>query len=182
MERTLPAVVLLCIASAFSLSGCGPKQPSVGFKTFAQWSITITHPKHPGKEGGPGISDALVSGGLWNNQPVFILWAPGGSPSPGAGSFDPLNPQLRYRGRFSNGTMCECDTTDGKTGTLRLADTNYSLADGAFFLVAVQGETLRVKQLKRDLTTLKDGEENFLELAKSDAEIRSFFLEPEQAK
>jgi hypothetical protein len=183
MKRTLLLTVVLCVTSAFSLSGCGPKQPSVGFETFAQWSTTINHPDHPGKEGGPGISEAQISAGMWNGNSVLVVWVPMGSCKRFmAGTPDPANPDLRYRWDFSNGLRGECETKDGKTGTMRLGGTNYSLADGAFFLVSVQGEKLGVKQLKRDVTTLKHGEAAFKELAKSDAEIRSFFLEPEQPK
>jgi hypothetical protein len=201
MKTTVLAILFVAVVAVFSASGCSSKDRpvagahSVGCRGFASWADPVgydpaTRAPFPARI--PGIGIGNVSGGTWNDDKVFVVWGDqtGGSVAAG-GLGGSKNPNLRYRCEFG-GVTCECETADGKTGTcwiglrdfhgVRTAGTSYSLADGGFFLLSTQGEQPRVKQLKRDLTTLKDEAEFFKGLAKSDAEIRAFFLEPEKAK
>jgi hypothetical protein len=200
MKMTVPATFFVALLALLSASGCNKDRPvaapsSVGNRVFAAWADplgTIPGTRDAYPERVPGIGIGNVAGGTWNGDKVFVVWGDqtGGAVAAGGlgGSKDP---NLRYRCEFGRVT-CECETPDGRTGScwigfrdlhgVRTDGTSYSLADGAFFLLSTRGEKPRVKQLKRDLTTLKDEAEFFKELAKSDAEIRAFFLEPEKAK
>jgi|RhiMethySRZTD1v2_1073278.scaffolds.fasta_scaffold2457327_1 hypothetical protein len=69
-----------------------------------------------------------------------------------------------------------CETADGKSGSVVVNGKTYELAKGGLFLVRTLGESPEVTQLSRDMTKLKTGAD--LEaLAKSDPEVKKLVTE-----
>jgi Flp pilus assembly protein TadD len=70
----------------------------------------------------------------------------------------------------------ECEIRAG-AGTLRIAGGSHNLSDGRLFLVTHRALAQRVKQLNRSLANIAYEKGYFRELARSDPEIRAFFLQ-----
>jgi len=66
-------------------------------------------------------------------------------------------------------------TGDGKTGTVKIIDTEYALEKGSFFLLKMADGKLEVVQLKRDTLGIKDEEVHFKKLATEDEDIKKFY-------
>jgi Flp pilus assembly protein TadD len=124
----------------------------------------------------PGFAGTEILGGLLGDKKVFVIWGDRREELDACG-VNWNDSGVRYSGDFC-GAACECVTSDGKSGIMRLAGQSYSLADGAFFLISNRDEKLRVLQLRRDLAPIRYEERHFRELAESDEEIRTFFGRP----
>jgi hypothetical protein len=68
-------------------------------------------------------------------------------------------------------------TKDGKTGTVTVNDKAYQLADGAVFLVRTTGGSIRVTQVKQDVSGLKPGAATWELLGKQNAGGKDFLDE-----
>lgn len=78
-----------------------------------------------------------------------------------------------------------CETSDGKTGSVKINGQAYELGQGSLFLVATKGAELRVLQLKRDTLSLKvgnDPKDGLERLIRGDEEIGPFFAKAAKAK
>jgi hypothetical protein len=203
MERSVMrsisrGVVPVAVGAVLLVGGCGEypgstkassPSPRTGNFTFglALDSGTAGAPV-PFPERIPGISRGVVSCGIKDGKTMFVVWAD--RESEGSECIAGSSEELRCRSSFGD-IAYECVTSDGETGTCWIgfrnarwpADaTRYDLADGSLFLISTQGAEPRIKQLQRDLSSVKSEIGYFEGLAKSDAEIRDFFIEQKAAE
>ena len=136
----------------------------------------------------PGLSRGVVSCGIKDGKTMFVVWAD--RESEGSGCIAGSGEEFRCRSSFGD-IDYECVTSDGETGTCWIGfrnphwpaeATRYDLADGALFLISTQGAEPRIKQLQRDMSSVKSEIGYFEGLAKSDAEIRDFFIKQKAAE
>jgi hypothetical protein len=130
----------------------------------------------------PGIDLAQVCYTMFGDGLAFVLW----SNFKGA-QFSGNSNSARTGATYSMGIKTEDgteigvsgNTSDGKTGTVRIDDAEYDLEKGSFFLVKIADGKLEVLQLKKDTMGIKDQdrEEHFKKWAKEDEDIRKFYTE-----
>jgi hypothetical protein len=75
-----------------------------------------------------------------------------------------------------------CEIKDGKAGQATVAGITYDLANGGLLAVSTRGARVRVKQLKRDLTTLKLEQDALAAFARKDQDLVAFFTGAGQKK
>jgi hypothetical protein len=142
-----------------------------------------------------------VTFGLWGEGAALVLWS-GGRPDVTCGHFDKArcdsytisDNMAAYLAKVKEavhytGVNVSCFTPDAKTGLVQIGSETYRLEDGALFLVS---DTGKVKQLnllaKLNLkpagarTVNQITTEELQELAKSDPDIRGFFMEAGKSK
>jgi hypothetical protein len=71
----------------------------------------------------------------------------------------------------------ELQTTDGKTGQMRIGNDSYDLSAGAVFIVTTRGGTMDVRQLDRDLSAVPLDEVGILAYAEKDPDLTAFLNE-----
>ena len=142
----------------------------------------------------PGVSHGAVSFGVKDGKTLLIVWADGKceESSCGVRRGDEFLRGDKFLCRSGYGEVaCECVLSDGKTDTCWIGvrnarwpaeATSYHLADGAFFLLSTQGAKPRVRQMQRDLTNIASEMKVIEGLARSDAEIRDFFMDHKAAE
>jgi len=120
-----------------------------------------------------GVDEATVC----REGTTFIVWSDfdSGSSSSSSSSSDGLSCRGQMHARDGSKVEFRCTTQDGTTGPVMIGETKYDLANGNLFLVARDGERLRVKQLRRDFGNVEFTRESFEAYARKDAETLSFF-------
>ncbi|MEN6309674.1 MAG: hypothetical protein ABFD91_18155 [Anaerohalosphaeraceae bacterium] len=178
----VPAVAAVLLVMSCLFAGCEFRQsPARGAKNVSWSHSGMDHPAVP------GIDSADVHIYVWNDGAAFVVWSDGAGGTHGTLPRQPGDPKgsARYQGKVGNQTV-ECLTTDGKTGKVKIGDTSYDLGDGPLFLVSTQGQNPRIKQFALSKLNLKpDGAltvdqitiEQLEGVAKSDSDIRQFFIE-----
>jgi hypothetical protein len=68
-------------------------------------------------------------------------------------------------------------TTDGKTGQMRIGNDSYDLSAGAVFIVTTGGDTMDVRQLDRDLSAVPLDHVGILAFAEKDPDMTAFLNE-----
>ena len=66
-------------------------------------------------------------------------------------------------------------TPDGKVASFRIDEKEYDLSKGALFVVTTKGEQVEVRQLKRDLSTIRFDSDGCREFIENDVEIQKAF-------
>ena len=178
MAATAGVFVLLFGASW--LAGCGTSSsPSggAGDGSVSWLRFKEINPK-------AGIDEAEASYGMWGDGMAFVILSDVVGSS-GARSSGGTGQPSRYRGyqESPDGRKVEwqCETPDGKTGTITISGQSYDLAQGSLFLVATKGGGSRVLQLKRDTLKLT-GQERLEHLLKDDTDVGQFFVEAAKPK
>lgn len=182
--------ILICVACGFA--GCNSKSiPGWGAK-IVSWSNSYADRKSV-----PGIDEANVTYGLWEEGAALALWSDGDAGISG-GHFDKARCNHRtvsdsmaaYLAKVKkavhyDGNNVQCFTPDAKTGLVQIGSETYRLEDGSLFLVSTTGTKIRVRQLnlsaKLNLkpagarTVDQITTEELQGLAKSDPDIKGFF-------
>ena len=139
----------------------------------------------PGKEAVTGIDDGRVHIFTWGDGAAFVIW---GENSGGGGTAPRQAGDPRGSARYYctlGDVRVEGLTPDGRTGTVKIGAESYDLAKGRLFLVSIKDAKPRVKQISLAKLDLKpEGKstpeevttEQLKELAKTDADIQSFFI------
>ena len=68
----------------------------------------------------------------------------------------------------------ELQTTDGRTGQMRIGKASYDLSAGTLFIVTTSGGTADVRQLDRDLSTVPLDHDGILAFAEKDPDLANF--------
>jgi hypothetical protein len=76
----------------------------------------------------------------------------------------------------------QCETGDGKTGSIRIDGARYDLTGGPLFLVSTKGAKGRVRQLRLDLSGSIMGEGVVHSLAAQDREVVQFVADASKQK
>jgi hypothetical protein len=156
------------------LLGCSRRAPVGPAIDVGGPSGTMTWHASPGNNPRiPGIDD----GGAQYIGRMLVIWS---SDTRGGGSSDSQGSGgITSKGgvTFTNGRQIfyECVTPDGKSGRVTIDGVNYELADGPLFLLAPDGDKCRVKQLKKDLSSLELKAEGFQAFGRNDPDILEFF-------
>ena len=159
------AVRLFVLVALFSFYGCGPKDtsPEVGVMRVSA------------KAGDLALSAECSQ---WEDGCALILITDLDGPSMRGGDWRPT--LALWTGDFSSGdgrkVDWDCQSPDGRTGTVRIDKANYDLAAGSLLLVTLRGGTVSVRQLDRDTLTMAPGSET-IEALLSDPEVAAFFFE-----
>ncbi len=167
-----PAILIALICA----SGCRQEGARGITRSDSNWTVGINEPGAT-----PGIDAASVTFiTLLAGPPAgvpFVVWSD--LPNGGAGRVDAQADGTAYKGdhRATDGRRVEfrAETTDGKTGTITIAEVSYDLAGGALFLVSTQNGPPAVAQVEYDLSTFPKGKDPLIEFAKSNEDIRAFF-------
>ncbi len=72
----------------------------------------------------------------------------------------------------------EAETTDGETGTVRIADRQFHLDNGPLFLISTRGDRPEIVQLpleRSKFAKVRGGHEKLVELAKENEKIAEFW-------
>jgi len=81
------------------------------------------------------------------------------------------------RSADGRGFEWELQTTDGKTGQMRIGNDSYDLSAGAVFIVTTRGDTMDVRQLNRDLSAVPLDQVGILAFAEKDPDLTAFLNE-----
>ncbi|NLH15415.1 MAG: hypothetical protein GX455_02440 [Phycisphaerae bacterium] len=174
-------LVMMAILSCWGV-GCGFRhQPARGVKHIS-WSHS-----EGSNQGTAGIDNTAIDIFSWNDGAAFVIWSDGSSTHRGTSPRQPSDPRgsARYDGAIGD-MKIECVTLDGLTGTVKIGSNSFDLTRGRLFLVATQEGKPRIQQMSLSKLDLKpDGNltdeqvtlEHLRELAKTDADIREFFLQ-----
>jgi hypothetical protein len=68
----------------------------------------------------------------------------------------------------------ELQTTDGKTGQVRIGKASYDLSAGTLFIVTTSGGTTDARQLDRDLSAVPLDHDGILAFAEKDPDLAAF--------
>jgi hypothetical protein len=176
MTHTMPQVsVHAALAALICLSGCGHKPSVYGIaQSGSSWTTSTADPT-------PGIDEASVTFVTLNAGPPegvsFVVWSdlPNGSSGSGGGRTGGASYKGHHRATDGRRVEFHASTTDGKAGTITIADVRYDLANGALFLVSTQHTPPEIAQITFDTASFPKGRDHLIELAKSNARIRAFF-------
>jgi len=181
----------LLVGFACWLVGCRPTTPSAFGSRGTSWVRT-----EAGRKSVPGIDEVSIHFGVWGDGATIVVWSDGTGGSFGSRGMGGVPLQagetrrgVKYEGHLSgrDGRIVnvECYTPDGKTGTVKIGDEAYELAQGTLFLISTSGAKPKVKQLKSDKLDLKPMGSRTVDeitsqtleaLAKTDPDIRAFFI------
>ncbi len=173
--KSFPSVCV-CILAA----GC-VRPPANASPDLGGPNGTITWAAPDGKDNPvPGIDQ----GNLYHLGTAFVVWcdAAGGGGASSSSNSQGVKCQGTLLGRDGRRIEFSCETKDGKTGRAAINGETFELADGNLFVVATEREQPRVKQLKRDLGTLKFERDALEAFGRNDAEILGFFTEAAKPK
>ena len=73
-------------------------------------------------------------------------------------------------------------TTEGKPQTVTVNGKEYSLEEGALFLVRTRGGSTRVTRVKRDLADMPPTNATWQQLAKESPKVKAFLTQARSAK
>ena len=175
-------VLLVAAAGLLTAAGCSNKPPpspassnSIGGGQYEWHSFKELKPE-------AGLDEAQASFGTWGNAAsgsglAFVILSDVVGPSKVETK---SSGKISGQQRSTDGRQVDwqCDTSDGKTGTVTLNGQVYDLAQGSLFLVSTKGTEARMLQLKRDTMKLKVGNDpkvTLESLIKGDEEIGPFF-------
>jgi hypothetical protein len=176
MTHTIPQVsVYAALAVLVCLSGCEHKPSAYGIaQSASSWTTSTADPT-------PGIDEASVTFVTLNAGPEegvpFVVWSdlPNGSSGSGGGRTGGASYKGHHLATDGRRVEFHASTTDGKAGTITVADVRYDLAKGALFLVSTQHTPPKIAQITFDTTNFPKTRDQLIGLAKSNAEIRAFF-------
>jgi hypothetical protein len=175
------AAALLCL-----FAGCNKETFWISSVGGPGWDGGTLFSKAPNPV--PGLDQVSMTAAVFSDGTTFVVWTdfhggssiflpPASTKSEGfvieghhSDSNDPNGPKVD----------CRLATKDGRTGKVTIGDKTFELANGSFFLVSTHGGGTQIRQLKRN--SVKLGTKDMQELAKSDAEIREFYLNAAQPK
>ncbi len=176
----MASIGLLVVLVPCGLMGCGFR--ASGGRGVKNVSWSRSGQDHPPVA---GIDQADISIYTWNDDAAFVIWTDGLPTTSGTVPRQPGDPRRSARYHSSIGNLSvDCLTPDGTTGTVKIGDRSYDLADGRLILLSTQTQSPRVKQcslIKLNLKpegTLSDDQitlEQLQDLAKTDPDIRAFF-------
>ena len=134
----------------------------------------------------PGYNTATFFGGLWDDEPAFLIWTD-------AAYSDSFIHSATHEqsGRFSGYLQLphgkrldwECEVSDAQS-ELVISGTAYDLRRGSLFLVVQSGRQSSVRQIDRDVSEIGHSRQRFEEWCQSGGfrdwyvttpEIRNFF-------
>lgn len=112
---------------------------------------------------------------------LFLLWATDGRGG-GVGTAYTREAGTQSDGHvnFDNGRTIafSCRFPDEQTGKVTIDGTEYDTAQGRVFLLKFEGDKLAVKQVKKDLSSIKLTQADFGEIGRADPAIKAFFESP----
>ncbi len=113
----------------------------------------------------------------WQEGLEVMIWhdITGSAEAHGAGSTEDPVYVVRGSARSADGRSFEWElqTTDGKTGQVRIGGTSYDLAAGSLFIVTTSRGTTDVRQLDRDLSGVPSDHDGILAFAEKDPDLAS---------
>jgi hypothetical protein len=139
---------------------------------------------------GVDLERTFLQYATFHDKLVFIVWSDLGAPRNGTAAGD-TGSAARPDKTVYDGSRSTSDghqmswkavTTDGKAGTVTIADKDYPLADGRVFLVRAKEGPVQVTQVKHDLSDLTPGPATWDLLAKQNAEVKRFVNEAGEKK
>jgi hypothetical protein len=117
----------------------------------------------------------------WQEGLEVMIWhdVAGSAVAHSAGSTDDRVYAERGSARSADGRGFEWEvqTTDGKTGQMRIGNNRYDLSAGAVFIVTTRGDTMDVRQLDRDLSAVPLDQVGILAFAEKDPDLTAFLNE-----
>ena len=181
--RSIVATASACILA----SGCGrapdsasPPLPDSALPPLGM-IVPVTWSAPEGKENPlPGI-DQGTAYSLGTN---FVLWSDrvGGIVVSRSGNSEVSECHGSLFGPKGRHIEFRCEIKGGKGGETKVDGITYDLANGGLLAVSTQDEQVRVKQLKRDLTTLKFEQDVLAAFARNDGDLIAFFTRPANGK
>ncbi|HTK76693.1 MAG TPA: hypothetical protein VL371_15605 [Gemmataceae bacterium] len=171
MTRLVPRAILLVLILP---CGCARQAPGPVVTVGAPSGIITWTASAAQEKAVHGVDDAAV----FYEGTTFVVWSnfTGGGGSSTSGS-DGMRCRGHVMSRDGHKVEFSCQTKDGKTGPVTVAESNYDLKDGNLFLVTYDGKRLRVSQLKRDLSNVQFTRDKLEALARQDKELVSFFAQ-----
>lgn len=164
------------------LVGCGTKPTAYGVaQNNISWTTTDEGPNAV-----PGIASASVSHIILKAGPPqgvpFVIWSDLADGNSGSGSGKAGRAEFRgqHRGRDGRKIEFHAVTTDGTSGTLKVAGLAYDLSKGSLLLISTRADPPRIVQIECDHGAFPRSREDLIRFAKSREEIRKFFEEPEK--
>ena len=122
-----------------------------------------------------GVSFSFLT---WEEGLRLMIWYDDASGVWHGGSGSTQDPVYHQTGHAqgANGREVEwtLDTEDGETATFQLDGQPYDLAQGALFLISLQGDQVQVRQLERDLAGVTPTVEGVGAFGRSDPDIAAF--------
>jgi hypothetical protein len=123
-------------------------------------------------------------GAVYHLGTVFVIWTDGSAG--GYGSSHTTRQSMKCQGnlRTRDGRTVEfqCETPDRKTGQATVNVVTYDLKEGNLFLVTTEGDQIKVKQLKRNLSDLKFDRDSLQAFGKKDPDVAEFFAKDKKPK
>lgn len=114
----------------------------------------------------------------WEEGLEIMIWhdVEGSSVAHSAGSTEDRVYAERGSARSGDGRGLEWEvqTTDGKTGQVRIGDYIYDLSAGTLFIVTTSGGTTQVRKLDRDLSAVPLNHDGILAFAENDPDLAAF--------
>jgi hypothetical protein len=175
LASNLIAITWACILA----SGCG-RAPDVSLTAFGTFVPVSWSAPAEGRKPLPRIDQGTV----YALGTAFVLW------SDRAGgisvSFSATAQGSECKGSFLAGegrhVDFRCESKDGRTGQATIDGIAYDAANGNLFALSTQGEPVRVKQLKQDLTALNFESAALAAFAREDKGLADFFTGSAGAK
>lgn len=185
---------LLVLFLAQALSACRRNQtPPTGVGVWGPTSYTIasadvSKPSLPGVEQGSIAIGVCYQGNA--SEPAFCVWLGEGGGGHISGRTETLAQAPSQRVCTFSGTLArvsvECQTTDGKIGTIKIEGESFKLEQGPLFLVSTTATKPVIKQLPLARLNLTPGTyptiESLRALAGSEPDIRTFWQQPPPSK
>ena len=184
------ALVAIALFSLSCLAGCGTKRTAYGVSVSnVSWTTSTTNPVD-------GVDRAFVTLVALKAGPPdglkFVVWSdlPGAVLSgQGEGSVGGAFYEGHLRANDGRRVDFLAKTTDGKSGTIKIAGVDHDFSKGTLFLISTHQDAPTVAQIKTDLSELLDGkssarsvltqvlkEDAVKELVKSNPQVRDFFV------
>lgn len=165
------ALTIVCIC------GCGQQPTVYGIADGgSSWTSTT-------EDATPGIDAASVTVITLKAGPPagvpFVVWSdlPNSRSGSGGGKVGGASYKGHHRSTDGRRIEFQAETTDGKTGTIRIVDNTYDFTKGSLFLISTQHDPPKVAQIELDTTDFPKGKDQLMTLAKSTDEISTFFEE-----
>jgi hypothetical protein len=158
--RFVPAFLLTAI-----LCGCdSPGESMINPSGSTRWR----------KPGVPGLDSGYCN----YVGKLFLLWATDGRGGGGGTAYTrEAGTQSDGHVNFDNGRTIafSCRFPDERTGKVTIDGTEFDVARGRVFLMKFEGDKFAVKQVDKDLSTIKLDAADFGAIGRADPTIRSFF-------
>lgn len=156
VESIMRRVAAVCVLTA--VFGCTPKSTppgggsivssGTGFNfTYLQWKEGLSLILVDDLRGGHGSRGSSSSG-----SPTYVASG--------------------YSGNDGHGYKWHLETSDGKSATFKIGDSNYDLNNGTLFVIKSKEGKIEVHQLKRDMSTIPYDADKCREALTNDAEVQ----------